>query len=58
MYQTHPISFNYPDKNGASQSAKLYNREHYKKACLVFTKHFKICNTMNVDELSNATHGT
>jgi hypothetical protein len=35
-----------------------YATENTKKACLVFTKHFKICNTMNGDELSNATHGT
>ena len=34
-----------------------YTTEYTEKACLVFTKHFKTCTTMNVDEVSNATHG-
>jgi hypothetical protein len=34
-----------------------YTTEYTEKACLIFTKHFKICKTMNVDEVSNATHG-
>jgi hypothetical protein len=34
-----------------------YTTEYTEKVQLVFTKHFKICTTMNVDEVSNATHG-
>ena len=34
-----------------------YTTEYTEKACLVFTNHFKICTTKNVDEVSNATHG-